>query len=60
MLKSLSLISLITLLSACSMSSYVPFMNDKKAVIDLDKTQIDRKNLMQQPMKRRLLPIKDE
>lgn len=41
------------------MSSYVPFMNDKKAVIDLDKTQIDQ-NLMRQPMKRRLLPIKDE
>ncbi|EGP03952.1 hypothetical protein GEW_10822 [Pasteurella multocida subsp. gallicida str. Anand1_poultry] len=44
MLKALSLISLITLLSACSMSSYVPFMNDKKAVIDLDKTQIDQKS----------------
>ncbi|MDP9500371.1 hypothetical protein ACNO7L_03110 [Bisgaard Taxon 45] len=44
MLKSLSILTVITLLSACSLSSYVPFMKDKKAVIDLDSAQIDQKS----------------
>lgn len=45
MLKKLSLLSLVALLSACSISSYVPFMGDKKpAFAQLDKDQIDQKS----------------
>ncbi|MDO5055207.1 MAG: hypothetical protein Q4D86_07795 [Pasteurella oralis] len=44
MLKKIVTFVLITLLSACSLSSYVPFVGDKKAVINLDKEQIDQKS----------------
>ncbi|MGY4677719.1 hypothetical protein ACWIT3_08310 [Pasteurella sp. P03HT] len=44
MLKKLSIITLVALLSACSLSSYVPFMDDKKAVINVDKDQLDQKS----------------
>ena len=44
MIKKLSILFLASLLSACSLSSYVPFMGDKKTVIDLDEDKIDQKS----------------
>ncbi|GJH43295.1 Uncharacterised protein [Pasteurella canis] len=44
MLKKISTLFLITMISACSVSSYIPFIGDKKAVINLDQDQIDQKS----------------
>lgn len=44
MLKKFSLCAIVLLLSACSLSSYIPFVNKEKAVIELDKTAIDQKS----------------
>ncbi|EIJ69046.1 hypothetical protein [Pasteurella bettyae] len=46
MLKKLSLVAMMAVLSACSTSwkTYVPFMGDNKPVINLDKEQIDQKS----------------
>ena len=47
MLKNLSVLFVIVLLSACSMSSvesYIPFMGSEKKVIDLDRDNIDQKS----------------
>lgn len=44
MLKKLSLIAMLAMLSACSLSSYIPFMGNDKPVINLDKDKIDQKS----------------
>ena len=44
MFKKFSSLMLLTTLTACSVSSYVPFMGDKKTVINLDDEQIDQKS----------------
>lgn len=44
MLKKLSIFLMTILLSACSLSSYIPFVDSKKPVIDLNKDQIDQKS----------------
>ncbi|PJG84304.1 hypothetical protein [Conservatibacter flavescens] len=44
MLKKVSLILTALCLSACSMSSYIPFVSKENAVIDLDKSAIDQKS----------------
>lgn len=44
MLKKISVLFLAAALSACSLSSYVPFMGDKKSVINLDTDKIDQKS----------------
>ncbi len=44
MFKKLSIMLMVAVLSACSVSSYIPFMGDKKPVINLDKDQIDQKS----------------
>ncbi|QLB12230.1 hypothetical protein EV697_10479 [Bisgaardia hudsonensis] len=44
MLRKLLLVLVITLLSACSLKSYIPFIDHKKPVINLDKEQIDQKS----------------
>jgi DNA polymerase III, delta' subunit len=44
MLKKLSILFIAATLSACSLSSYVPFMGSKKTVINLDADSIDQKS----------------
>ena len=44
MLKKLSILFIAATLSACSLSSYVPFMDSKKTVINLDADSIDQKS----------------
>ena len=44
MLKKLSILLIAGTLSACSLTSYVPFMGDKKTVIDLPEDKIDQKS----------------
>lgn len=47
MLKKLSVILMASTLAACSMNSvtsYIPFMNDKKPVINLSQDKIDQKS----------------
>ncbi|PJG82062.1 hypothetical protein [Caviibacterium pharyngocola] len=44
MLKKLSVLFFTAVLCGCSVSSYIPFMGDKKPVIDLDKDKIDQKS----------------
>ena len=44
MVKKLSVITMAALLSACSFTSYIPFVGNDKPVIDLDKEKIDHKS----------------
>ncbi|MDU8923405.1 hypothetical protein RYD26_00470 [Pasteurellaceae bacterium LIM206] len=44
MLKRLFLIVMVTMLSACSLSSYIPFMGNDKPVINLEQEKIDQKS----------------
>ena len=44
MVKKLSVITIVALLSACSFTSYIPFVGNDKPVIDLDKEKIDQKS----------------
>lgn len=44
MVKKLSVIAVVSLLSACSLTSYIPFVGNDKPVIDLDKKKIDQKS----------------
>lgn len=44
MLRKIFLGLLFVTLSACSIKSYIPFMDSKKPVISLDKEQIDQKS----------------
>ena len=44
MVKKLSVITMAALLSACSLTSYIPFVGNDKPVIDLDKEKIDQKS----------------
>lgn len=45
MLKKIAILMLTGLmLSACSLSSYIPFMDKEKAIIELDQEQIDQKS----------------
>ncbi|MDO4626634.1 MAG: hypothetical protein Q4A81_04940 [Pasteurellaceae bacterium] len=44
MLKKTALLAFVAMLSACSLSSYVPFMGNKKPVINLEQEKIDQKS----------------
>ncbi|MGC7559968.1 hypothetical protein [Pasteurella sp. PK-2025] len=44
MLKTLSLLAAISIMSACSLSNYLPFTGDKQAVIQLEQENIDQKS----------------
>lgn len=44
MLKKFSILLVASTLTACSLSSYVPFMGDKKTVINLPEDKIDQKS----------------
>ena len=44
MLKKLAILLAAGVLSACSMTSYIPFVNNEKPVIDLPEDKIDQKS----------------